>query len=55
MTYQYLGETIACDACGEQFTEEEWDARHTASNGNDIHADCCETDGPCYHDALADR
>lgn len=30
-----------CWICGEGFTQESWDARHSDHDGDDIHEDCC--------------
>lgn len=38
--------TAICALCGKNFTYEDWDVRH--SDGLDeLHAACCEFDGPC--------
>lgn len=37
-TYGPIGE---CSVCDEEFTEEEWDIRHTAPDGSDVHDTCC--------------
>lgn len=31
-----------CFYCRLLFSEEEWDNRHTDSDGEDVHEDCCE-------------
>jgi hypothetical protein len=31
----------ACQQCGNPFTPEEWEDRHTDENGEDIHERCC--------------
>ena len=31
-----------CSMCGEPFTKEEWDERHSDSSGGDCHAECCD-------------
>ena len=33
-----------CAACYGYFTPEDWDNRHTDSNGEDTHASCCTVD-----------
>jgi len=30
-----------CCICFEEFTEDEWDERHAATDGEDCHAHCC--------------
>lgn len=37
-----------CAICEMAFTAgDEWDDRHTDEDGEDIHAACCEAEGPC--------
>lgn len=36
-----------CWFCRGTFTLDEWDNRHSAGNGEDIHASCCQESGPC--------
>lgn len=31
-----------CHACGRPFTPEEWDVRHSDSDGEDVHEECCD-------------
>ena len=31
-----------CSECGSPFTDEEWDYRHSADDGSDVHEECCE-------------
>lgn len=37
-----IWDDISCSVCGEQFSEEDWDIRHSADDGSDIHEHCCE-------------
>lgn len=30
-----------CPVCEKPFTADEWNARHSAADGADVHADCC--------------
>ena len=30
-----------CPECGRGFTPEEWDERHSAPSGEDVHVRCC--------------
>ena len=34
-------EDVDCAVCDRPFTELEWDVRHSAADGADVHADCC--------------
>lgn len=36
-----------CARCERPFTDVEWDNRHADFDGEDIHSDCCEANGPC--------
>jgi hypothetical protein len=36
-----------CVICRESFSIDEWDSRHSADDGEDIHEACCESVGPC--------
>lgn len=36
-----------CAMCGKGFTPEEWEERHTAADGEDLHEQCCEREGAC--------
>lgn len=38
----YRGDVIECWQCGQGFTQEEWDDRHSDSDGEDVHAHCCD-------------
>lgn len=31
-----------CYACHEELTEDEWENRHSDSNGEDVHERCCD-------------
>ena len=31
-----------CRYCQVRFTDDEWDIRHSDSDGEDVHADCCD-------------
>jgi len=41
-----------CAVCGEGFTLEQWDVRHTGRNGEEYHEECCPEckDGTAYDD-----
>lgn len=42
---------ILCENCGEGFTAEEWDARHSTESGyGELHDTCCRAVGPCSED-----
>jgi hypothetical protein len=38
---------VRCQRCDAGFIAESWDARHSDYDGEDIHAACCESQGPC--------
>ena len=35
-----------CSVCGEPFTDDEWDARHSDEHGGDCHDLCCPACNP---------
>lgn len=41
-----------CAYCGLFFTDQEWDQRHSDTEGDDIHEDCCEI---CHGDDSGHR
>ena len=38
---------VICPACLCSFTAEDWDVRHSNSDGEDVHEECCDT---CHGD-----
>ena len=44
-----------CEVCGEPFTGTEWDERHTAPDGEDIHERCCYCREAQPDDGLIER
>lgn len=38
-----IREAAQCAVCGQGFTPQQWDNRHTAADGEDIHERCCES------------
>ncbi len=37
---------LTCEVCDFPFTDEEWEHRHTADDGSDVHERCCLCDSP---------